>query len=257
MNATDVALLLIGSYFLIRGLFRGITGEILMLVGVIGGFYCAIRFYPPIAGFLADTFGVTQLFTTALSMVLIFFSIFAACALVDRALKKILKETKLTWVDKFLGGVAGLLKLYIVTLLLLVSGMFLSPITGDEWVRESKTLILTARTWPVVYPLLDRIGVLPDLQKLQGEAKAYIMRQAMESIFGPPDDRAPDDTAAASDDARTDSAPADGALEEAERQNPMLEFFLNLRKRGAAPPESGRDDRDIPITEQEAAPQDA
>jgi hypothetical protein len=93
--------------------------------------------------------------------------------------------TNLSWADKAAGGFSGLVKLYVITLLVLVAGMIISPLTGDAWVRESRVLSVTAYTWPAVYPVLDGLGVLPDLAELQAEAKRYIIQQASGSIFGP------------------------------------------------------------------------
>jgi hypothetical protein len=121
-------------------------------------------------------------------MLTIFFIVFAVCSLADKAIKKLLSGINLTWVDKAGGGLAGFVKLYVISLLVLVTGMIVSPVTGDAWVRESKVLIVTARTWPVVYPALDSLGVLPDLAELQREAKEYIIRQAAGSLFGPDTD---------------------------------------------------------------------
>lgn len=184
MNVTDIAILLLGSYFVIRGLFRGFSGELLSLLSVIGGFYCALRFYGPISIFFSESFSITPLVTSTFAMLGIFLVIFMLCAVLDKGLKKILKGISLTWVDKFFGGIAGFLKIYVLALLLLVLGMVFSPVTGDRWVSDSKALIATAKTWPYVYPLLDRAGLLPDLATLQQEAKDYVLRQASRRLFG-------------------------------------------------------------------------
>ncbi|MDR3254232.1 MAG: CvpA family protein [Synergistaceae bacterium] len=188
MNVADLVLIVIGCYFVIRGLFRGITGEVFSLLSVVGGFYCALRFYAPISAYFSDRLGVARLVTTSVCMFSIFFLVFAGCAAADKAIKKLLNGANLSWADKAGGGIAGFVKLYVISLLVLVAGMIISPVTGDAWVRDSKTLILTARTWPAVYPVLDGIGVLPDLAELQREAKEYVIRQAAGSLFGPDTD---------------------------------------------------------------------
>ena len=45
MNTTDLVLIVLGGYFIVRGLFRGLSGELLSLISVIGGFYCVFTFY--------------------------------------------------------------------------------------------------------------------------------------------------------------------------------------------------------------------
>lgn len=183
MNVTDVALLVAGSYFIIRGAFKGFSGELLSLIGIIGGFYCSLTFYSPVAGFLSKQFGISTLASSAFTMLAIFMLIFSVCAISEKCAKKILKGTNLTWLDKFGGATAGFIKIYLISLLLLVAGMVMAPLSGDAWVRESRALVAAAKTWPYVYPLLDRVGVLPDLSELQAEAKEYIMQQASRSLF--------------------------------------------------------------------------
>jgi uncharacterized membrane protein required for colicin V production len=185
VSVADIILTVIGGFFLIRGLFRGITGEVFSLAVSIGGFYCSLTFYAPFAGYLTEKLGTPHLAATAVSMAAIFLAVFLCCSLLDKIIKKILSVTQLSWMDKICGGVSGLLKLYVITLFVLVAGMIVSPLTGDAWIMKSKILIAASRTWPVVYPLLDSLGVLPDLAELQKEAKEYIERQAAGSIFNP------------------------------------------------------------------------
>lgn len=186
MNVTDIVILALGSFFVIRGFFKGLSGEFFSLLGIIGGFYCSLAFYSPVASFLSQQFGISTLASSAIAMLAIFFLIFAACALCEKGTKKIIEGTSLTWFDKSCGAIAGFLKIYLVSLVLLVSGMLMSPVAGDAWVGESKALVATAKTWPYVYPALDRLGVLPDLSELQREAKEYIMRQASQKLFEMP-----------------------------------------------------------------------
>lgn len=210
MNVVDIALLALGSYFVIRGLFRGLSGECFSLISIVGGFYCSLTFYVPLAGFLTAHLGVTHLASSAFSMLAIFLTIYAVCALLQHGLRTLLRGTSLTWLDKTLGACAGFVKIYLIALVLLVVGMVLSPVAGDAWVRDSKALIAAAKTWPYVYPMLDRIGVLPDLSELQREAKGYILKQAAQSLFDPHN-------------------PPGGDIPKTENR-PLLDAFLELGK---------------------------
>ncbi|MDR1916961.1 MAG: CvpA family protein [Synergistaceae bacterium] len=184
MNVTDLVLLIVGSYFVIRGIFRGISGEMLSLASAAGGFFCALKYYKTVSGVLISNFGVTPLLAAVFSMLGIFGLIFLICNIIDGALKKILTNTNLTWIDKLCGALAGFIKIYIIAMMALVSGMIMAPITGDAWVRESRTLVTTAKTWPLVYPFLDKAGLVPDLASIQRQAYEYILQQAATSISG-------------------------------------------------------------------------
>lgn len=219
MNATDIALLCLGSYFVIRGLFKGFSGELISLVSVIGGFCCALLFCTPISDLLSEKLDVTPLITTPVTMVGIFCVIFALCAYIDKLVKRLIKGTHLTGVDKAFGALAGFLKIYVIALLLLVAGTIVSPLTGDAWIRESRALVAVDGTWPILYPALDHLGVLPDLATLQQEARIYVTRQAANRLFGPED---------AGDERRDDRPPqpdggADPALPEPEEKTTQTE----------------------------------
>ncbi|MDR1965097.1 MAG: CvpA family protein [Synergistaceae bacterium] len=182
-NVTDIALIVVGAFFVVRGVMRGISGEIISLLSTAGGFYCAMRFYGPAAGILVERLGLSQLVATILTMLAIFFAIFFGCFLLEWSVKKVIEKTKLTSTDKMLGAVVGFAKLYIIAIMLLIAGIILAPMASDGWVRGSRILTLTAKTWPFVQPVLDKAGLIPDMAAIQAEAKEYVLRQAESGIF--------------------------------------------------------------------------
>lgn len=206
MNTTDIVLLVIGCFFVIIGLFKGFSGLVFTVLSVIGGFYCSLTFYTPLSELLARTFGIASFAASAVAMLVIFLAITLTCAVLQKCCRRFLKETSLTWIDKLFGGLAGALIFYLVALLMLVSGMYLSPVTGDRWIQESRVLIVTARTWPLLYPALDRIGILPDLAQAQQDAEAFILKQASQNLFAPGGASAAPQT---NGDARTEAASSD------------------------------------------------
>ena len=184
MSLTDIILLLTGSFFIVRGILNGFSGEVVSLVSVFGGVFCALRFHSHVSLLLSRRLGLAAAISDMVSMVGIFAAVCFACHLFDSSLKKVLATTRLTWMDKAFGAVAGFLKAYAISMSLLVSGMLLAPVTGDAWVKESLVLTAAAKTWPVVSPLLDKLGLLPDLAEFQRDAKDYILKQAERNLFG-------------------------------------------------------------------------
>jgi uncharacterized membrane protein required for colicin V production len=174
MSIADIAILALGSYFVIRGLFRGLSGEIFSLISVVGGFYCSLTFYAPLANMLAEKLGISRLAGSAFSMLAIFLTICAVCGVAQKGLKTVLRGTNLTWLDKTLGACAGFVKIYLISLVLLTAGAVFSPVAGDDWMRNSKMLTAAAETWPYINPLLGRVGILPYVNDLQSEADKYI-----------------------------------------------------------------------------------
>ncbi|MDR1515709.1 MAG: CvpA family protein [Synergistaceae bacterium] len=185
MNIVDMAFLLIGAFLIVRGAFRGASGEIFSLLSVVGGFYCATAFYAPAARMLSERLGLNHLIATGLSMIAIFLIVSLVCAAADKIIKKILNVSRLSLADKLGGAAVGLVKMYVLALLALVAGMIISPVTGGTWISGSKTLTATARTWPFVSPALNSLGLLPDLALLKDEARGYVIKQAAGSLYGP------------------------------------------------------------------------
>lgn len=184
MNAADLILIALGAFFVIRGLFKGLTGEVLSLLSAIGGFYCSMRFYEPLASLIEGAVGVSPLAANAVAMIAIFLAIFLLCMVANKTLKAVLRGTHLTWLDKIIGAFSGLVKIYVVTIVLLIAGMMVSPMTGDEWMRGSKVMTVAARTWPFVTRLLEGFGIMPDIDRLRDAAREHIARQASQDLVG-------------------------------------------------------------------------
>jgi membrane protein required for colicin V production len=191
MNVVDAVLLGLGLFFILRGIMKGLSGEIISLVGTVGGFVCAIRFYEPFADILARKFGATALVSTILSMLAIFSLIFFGSAMLEMSIKKIISKTRLTFTDKLLGAFVGLLKLYFISLTVLIGGGIIAPMTGDAWMRESRVLAISAVTWPFAGPMLEKAGLLPNVAAIQEEARGYITRQAGRALIGTSGDLTP------------------------------------------------------------------
>jgi membrane protein required for colicin V production len=182
MSAVDIALLAAGVFFVVRGIMKGISGEVISLFGTVGGFFCSIKFYEPFAAILMTNFGMSAAPATILSMLAIFFVIFFGCAMIETLVKKIIKKTSLTVTDKTLGALVGLFKTYMITLLVLVGAFVIQPLAGDAWIQKSRVLSAVSITWPIASDLLDRAGLLPDINAIQEEAREYIIRQAGRAI---------------------------------------------------------------------------
>jgi len=200
MSVTDIVLLLVGLFFIVRGIMKGLSGEIISLFGAVGGFACSIRFYTPFAAILTQNFGMSLLLSTILSMLAIFFLIFFGCALLEMSIKKVISKTNLTSTDKFLGAFVGFFKMYVISLMVLIGGIIITPMTGDEWMKESRVLSVASVTWPLVSPLLDKVGIIPDINAIQAEARDYVIRQASKSLLGASGDLIPGPGAISSED---------------------------------------------------------
>jgi hypothetical protein len=56
--------------------------------------------------------------------------------------------------------------------------------TGDEWMKTSKVLAVSSVTWPFVQPALEKVGMTPDINAIQEQAREYVVRQAGNTLLG-------------------------------------------------------------------------
>jgi len=109
MNFFDIAIIIIISFCLIRGVFRGILGELASIVGVIAGFYGAYNYYKEFTPLLEK-----YIANPALNNIIVFFLLFTVIflfvAVIAICLEKLLKVAFLGWIDKTFGAVFGAAK---------------------------------------------------------------------------------------------------------------------------------------------------
>ncbi|MCP3953470.1 MAG: CvpA family protein, partial [Desulfobacterales bacterium] len=119
MNFFDITIIIIISFCLIRGVFRGILGELANIVGVIAGFYGAYNYYGEFT-FLLEKWIANQALLNVVVFFLLFSLIFGFIIVIAIGLEKLLKVAFLGWVDKTFGAVFGALKGILIAAVLFI-----------------------------------------------------------------------------------------------------------------------------------------
>ncbi|WP_161946340.1 CvpA family protein [Desulfonatronum thiosulfatophilum] len=169
MNTLDILILIILGFAMIRGLFRGFIGEISSVIGLIVGFILANRYYaqltPLVESILPDP-GTAQM----LSYALVFCTGLVGVLMVASVLRHLLRVVLLGWVDRFAGGVIGLLKGGLIcVLLVLLLTTFLSP---------KADILVESRLAPQVNRFSAILAdLLPTEMRRQFEDKSQPLRQ--------------------------------------------------------------------------------
>ncbi len=130
MNTFDIAVIVIVSFCLIRGLFRGLIGEASGIIGVVAGFYGAYTYYPMIAVYAKE-----WIENPAIRNIMAFFILFCAILIVisfiSILIRKILNLVFLGWVDRTFGLVFGAAKgILIVSVIFIMITTFLPKNTS-------------------------------------------------------------------------------------------------------------------------------
>ena len=120
MSYLDILILLPLVYGLIRGIMRGIVKEIFAIVGIILGIVVA-RIY---AGDLAAWLQQLSTWDVALLRPIAAFAIFMVVALTCNALAalltKLIKLISLSWMNRLIGGLFGIVKWGLIVLVIIV-----------------------------------------------------------------------------------------------------------------------------------------
>ena len=168
MNFFDIAIIIIISFCLIRGVFRGILSELASIVGVVAGFYGAYNYYKEFTPLLQKWIA-----NEALINIIVFFVLFclilASINVIAIVLEKALKVAFLGWIDKIFGAVFGAVKGVLVTAVVyillttfipkdhtLISQSMLSPYVAR--VSSAMTLFISKNMTQGVMEKLESMG---------------------------------------------------------------------------------------------------
>lgn len=117
MNWLDVLLLLPLLVGLVRGIMRGLVSEIIAIVVVVFGVLGAKFWAPTFSKWLLCQFAWPQGVCDVVAYVLIFLAIAIILSLLAKLLTKFLRTIHLSWANRFLGGLFGLVKYGIIVLI--------------------------------------------------------------------------------------------------------------------------------------------
>ncbi|MCD4678550.1 MAG: CvpA family protein [Desulfobacula sp.] len=125
MNAFDIIVIVIISFCLIRGLFKGLIGELSGIIGVVAGFYAAYTYYPLIAVYAEkwiENSGIRNL----IAFFLLFCAVLSIVSLIAILIRKFLNLVFLGWVDRTFGLIFGAAKgLLVVSVVFIMITTFL------------------------------------------------------------------------------------------------------------------------------------
>jgi membrane protein required for colicin V production len=152
MNLLDYLLIAITAFCLVRGVFRGVIKELSSIVGVIGGFYIAYRYYPwaakPLSRWITNT-----AYLNIVSFLLLFIGICVIVAITAALIKYILKINLLGWVNRTGGGIFGAVKGTMISVVLILmlttflpnnAAVLKNSMAAQHLMRFSATLVQVA-----------------------------------------------------------------------------------------------------------------
>lgn len=158
MNYFDLTFLAAVSFITIRGLFRGLISELMVLAALIIGFMLATFFHPYLSDFILKIFPDFPVpITKIAAFVVIFVGINIIVRVFANMLNKIATFTFLQPVNKIAGAVFAFMK---ITLIFSILFVLIDLVPGSDYLmdgvgaNESATYMPVKKFGPFIYDLL-------------------------------------------------------------------------------------------------------
>lgn len=144
MNFLDIAIIVVISFCVIRGVFRGLVKELSSIIGVLAGYYFAYSYYTMLAKPLSRWISNTA-YLNILSFLIIFSVILIIIGILGVVIKYVLKIAFLGWFDRICGAGFGMIKgILIVSVFLITLTAFLpknTPVVKDSFLAPHVSMI--------------------------------------------------------------------------------------------------------------------
>lgn len=137
MHALDIIIIILLGFGLVKGFFKGLFVELASLIGLVAGVYGAYYFSDYCANFLREHFNWNENYLQISAFAVTFLLILLSIIVAGKALTKLADFAALGLLNKFLGGLFGLLKMAVVIGVLI---MLFALINSNLAVVEDKTL---------------------------------------------------------------------------------------------------------------------
>ena len=178
MNWLDFVLLLLFAVSFVSGVMKGFAKLVVGLLSAILAFLLALWFYGAAGSFLLP-YTSHERVANFLGFAVIFVGVVLAGALTGKLLGLLFKWAGLTWLDRLLGGVFGLLRGLVLALALVLALLAFTPKPPPRSVVESRFapyVIDAARVCASLAPREVREAVAESCQKVK-DAWAELMRK--------------------------------------------------------------------------------
>lgn len=137
MHALDIIILIVLGFGLVKGFFKGLFVELASLIGLVAGVYGAYYFSGYCANFLREHFSWNEDYLQISAFAITFLLILLSIIVAGKALTKLADFAALGLLNKFLGGLFGLLKMTVIIGVLI---MLFALINSNLVLVEEKTL---------------------------------------------------------------------------------------------------------------------
>ncbi|GHS87538.1 hypothetical protein AGMMS49957_07580 [Synergistales bacterium] len=162
----DIAFACVTAFFMFRGLMRGLTGEIMSLLGLLVSAFCGWRYARDLTDFCMRYYDIMDRTVYEVTCAAVIFIVVSMVfALITKILHSVVRVANLSFLDHALGAVSGAARAFVILVAIYgVSSIF--PVIPSGWMKDSVVMRGAAVAWPPVLRLLSEKGWI-DLSQLQ------------------------------------------------------------------------------------------
>ena len=178
MNWLDLVLIVVFAVLVVSGAAKGFARQVVGLAAAIAGFLCALWFYGAAGSFLLPYVSHKGI-ANFLGFVGIFIAFLILGALVGKLLSVLLKWAGLSWLDRLLGGVFGLVRGVVVAIALVLALLAFSPTPPPRAVVGSRLapyVIDAAHVCAYLAPREVREGVKDSYAKVKDAWAEFLQK---------------------------------------------------------------------------------
>ncbi|MDR1376598.1 MAG: CvpA family protein [Synergistaceae bacterium] len=155
----DIGTACMFAFFVVRGALRGLTGEIVSLLGLIASITGGWTFAQPLANVALSYFPSWDPTVAGLACAAaIFIGISLAFAIVGKILRSLVKAAHLSLLDHLMGAVSGGARAFFILILVYGVISIFSPLVRGDWMQESLVMSNLSVVWPGVLKMLTDNG---------------------------------------------------------------------------------------------------
>ncbi|MCI1778710.1 MAG: CvpA family protein [Bacteroidales bacterium] len=160
LGTVDFVILVIIAAFAIWGIFKGFISQLVSIISLIAGVWCAFKFSNLVAHKIAAFLNIGETAVYILSFALILIGILILGTFISKLLEKIIHLTMLGWLNGLLGFLFAGFKIIIamgIIIYLVRYANFSLHMFDDDFFHSTKILSLLTDLSAKIFPFIEKI----------------------------------------------------------------------------------------------------
>ncbi len=174
MNILDISIILIFTITTALGFWKGMQRQIFGLGGVVVGYIAAVKLYEPVAGLISSK---NSSLAQIASFILVFILGKLGISFAGWLARNLFKDISLTWINRTGGALLGMLKGFIIVMILILTVLAFLP-ADMSLIKDSVTLPYMASLPKITS------GFIPEKIRTQYNDKVDTLRSKWEKSTG-------------------------------------------------------------------------